>query len=52
MFRLSTNQYYNEWFESIEQFLNVLFNYKPKKNALLLRYFQNDILSFRVPKPY
>jgi hypothetical protein len=32
MFKLSlTNNCYNEWFELIEQILNVLFKYKPKK---------------------
>jgi hypothetical protein len=36
----------------LNKFLMFLFNYKPKKNAGLLRYFQNDILSFGVPKPY
>jgi hypothetical protein len=38
MFGLSANMCYNEWFKSIEQILNVMFKYKPKKNARLLRH--------------
>jgi predicted alpha/beta-fold hydrolase len=37
IFKLSTNKIYNEWFKSIEQILNVLFKYKPKRNVGLLR---------------
>ncbi len=33
VFRLSTNKCYNDWFKSIEQNLNVLFKYKPKRNV-------------------
>ncbi len=40
MFRLSTNKCYNEWFKSIEEILNVLFKYKPKRNARLLTQFR------------
>ncbi len=35
MFMFSTNKCYNEWFKSIEQILNVLFKYKPKRNVRL-----------------
>jgi hypothetical protein len=35
MFKVSTNKCYNEWFKSIEQILNVIFKYKPKRNASL-----------------
>jgi len=37
MFVFSTNKFYNQWFKSIEQILNVLFKYKPKRNVGLLR---------------
>jgi hypothetical protein len=40
MFKLSTNKCYNEWFKSIEQILNVLFKYKPKRNVGLLWHFK------------
>ncbi len=52
MFQLSTNKCYNEWFKSIEQILNVLFKYNPKRNARLQDISRNDILSFGMPKPY
>jgi hypothetical protein len=52
MFRLSINKCYNEWFKSIEQILNVLFKYKPKKECGTTLTIHNDILSFGVPKPY
>jgi hypothetical protein len=52
MFKVSTNKCYNEWFKSIEQILNVIFKYKQKRNARLQDVFQNNILSFGVPKPY
>ncbi len=35
MFKVSTNKCYNELFKSIEQILNVIFRYKPKRNAKL-----------------
>ncbi len=38
MCKLSTNKCYNELFKSTEQNLNVLFKYKPKRNARLLIY--------------
>jgi hypothetical protein len=38
MVMLSTNKCYNKWFKSIEQILNVLFKYKPKRNAWLFRH--------------
>ncbi len=40
MFRFSTNMCYSEWFQSIEQILNVLFNYKPKRYVGLLRHLR------------
>jgi hypothetical protein len=52
MFKLSTNKCYNEWFKSIEQILNVLFKYKPKRNARLQHISKMIVLSFGVPKPY
>jgi len=52
MFKLSINMCYNKWLKSIEQILNVMFKYKPKRNACLQDIFRNDILSFGVPKPY
>jgi len=38
MFTLSTNKCYNEWLKSIEQISDVMFKYKPKRNARLLRH--------------
>jgi len=32
------NKCYNKWFKSIEQILNVLFKYKPKRNVRLSRH--------------
>ncbi len=37
MFMFSSNKCYNQLFKSIEQILNVLFKYKPKRNVGLLR---------------
>ncbi len=39
MFRLSTNKCYNDQFKSIEQKLNVMFKYKPKRNVGLLKHY-------------
>jgi hypothetical protein len=51
MFRLSTSKCYNEWFKSIEQILNVLFKYKPKRNVGPHVAFPKMTFSFGVPKP-
>ncbi len=37
MFTFSTNKCYNQWFKSIEQILNILFKYKPKRDVGLLK---------------
>lgn len=52
MFKVSTNKCYNELFKSIEQILNIIFKYKPKRNARLQDLFKITYSHFGVPKPY
>jgi hypothetical protein len=51
MFKLSTNKSYNEGFKSIEQNLNIMFKYKPKRNARLLRHFRMTYFHMEFQNP-
>ncbi len=51
MSRFSTNKCYNELFKSIEQLLNVLFKYQPKRNARLCKHFRMTYFHLECQNP-